>query len=43
MNQMVARPYDNKLMALDELMNSGILNMVNADVAHKLILAAMKE
>ena len=24
MKQMVARPYDNKLMALDELMNSGI-------------------
>ena len=43
MNQMVARPYDNKLMALDELMNSGILNRVNADVAHKLILAVMKE
>ena len=24
MNQMVTRPYDNKLMALDELMSSGI-------------------
>ncbi len=43
MNQMVTRPYDCKLQALETLMSSGVLNQVDAEVASRMIMNVMGE
>ena len=37
LHQMVARPYDRKLQAIDSLLKSGVLNDMDNDTAHKII------
>ena len=38
---MSPRPFDNRLHALQELMNSGIINNLDSETAHRLIAAIM--
>ena len=41
MNQMVPRPLDYKIQALNALMNSGVLDEVDCETAHRLVGAVM--
>lgn len=42
MHQMTPRPYDSKIQTLNVLLDSGVLDDMDSDMAHKLLGAIFK-